>query len=160
MIRTRERKIYVYIFAVSLLLAFVFGAISLYSRVIVEVKADKIITGTVKILEKYETAAVNEADLKIINENYKAAYLLVRKPQFFASYKNFDDQAFAIKKIIQQYDQIVANNGSFEADSFIYINYLLNRRKAGSYLGLYTAVVFFGIAVISGLAVLLTKVKD
>ncbi|MBN1499066.1 MAG: hypothetical protein JW982_02840 [Spirochaetes bacterium] len=160
MIKTREKKIYFYIFAATLVISCLIGSVSIFSRMVIEVKADKLLTDAIALADRADMSSISTADLKIINEKYKEAYILIRKPQLFAAYKNFDDQSRAIKKILQQYDQVASGNGAFEPDSFIYINYLLNRRKSGSYLGIYTALVFLAMAAVSGATLLLTKSEN
>lgn len=148
-----DKKVFLIIFAVSAAFCLFFGSVSLYSKVFVERKVNILVSEIEKEVAAVNASSAAEQDeqkLEEINKKYKQAYLLVRKPQMFAGYKNFDGKSFAIKNVIQQFDQIVFTKIEFPLNSYHYINYLLQRRVQGSGLGIYTALVLLMITLGSG----------
>lgn len=147
-----DKKLYKIIFITTAFFCLLFGTVSLYSRIFVEGKVKKIISEIEKDVTQINSEETNISNDKItkLNGKYVEAYLLVRKSQIFAGYKNFDGKSFAVKNVLQQFDQLVYSKVNFPLNSYHYINYLLERRQKGSGLGLYTAAVFLLMSIVSG----------
>ncbi len=85
---------------------------------------------------------------------YREAYLLLRDPQIFARYENFDVAAQPVKFILRDFDRRVSANEALTADDGLYLGILLERRQLGSALTRNTAV-FFALLSALGLGLFL-----
>lgn len=137
-----DSKIY-FIFAVTtLVLAIILGSIASYSIFVIEPEAEGLL-----------------AAREDISENYKKAYLILRDPQIFARYENFDGMARAIKDIIATFDKKVYEGNFFIEDEKRYLDKLMERRMLGSRLTRNT-MVFFLILSIMGWLMLLSEKRQ
>ena len=126
MITFNDSRIYFYFGIVTLVLALVTGAVSGYSKFFVESKI----------------SAHLSAD-KDIDKEYKKAYILLRNPQVFALYENFDKASDAVERILAYFDEKIYRGMAMEAGEtgdIRYLNKLLERRQQGSVLGFKSAV--------------------
>ncbi len=126
MIKINDKKLYFYFSIITFILGIILGIIFTYSAFIVEPEIRELLS-----LEDN------------INENYKKAYLILRDPQIFARYENFDRKASSIKSILKAYDERINNNENFVANDKIYLERLLDRRERGSLLTRNTMIFFF-----------------
>ena len=119
MVKINDKKIYLAFVISALVIALFTGGISLYSRLIVEPEAAKLISspGTMK-----------------------QGYLMLREPQLFAGYRYWDSDGTAVKNTIRYFDYVIYNDNEIKPEERIYLDLLLKRRESGSQLGLKTAV--------------------
>ena len=119
MVKINDKKIYLAFVISALVIALFTGGISLYSRLIVEPEAAKLISspGTMK-----------------------QGYLMLREPQLFAGYRYWDSDGTAVKNTIRYFDYVIYNGNEIKPEERIYLDLLLKRRESGSQLGLKTAV--------------------
>ena len=117
--KINDKKIYLAFVFSALAIAIFTGGISLYSRLIVEPEAAKLISspGTMK-----------------------QGYLMLREPQLFAGYRYWDSDGTAVKNTIRYFDYVIYNDNEIKPEERIYLDLLLKRRESGSQLGLKTAV--------------------
>ncbi len=120
-----DRKLYSYFSIITAVIGLILGIIAYYSILRVEPR-----------VAGYISAADN------IQENYTKAYLILRDPQIFGRYENFDAAAQPIKMILKDFDRRVYNREPFTADDKIYLEILLERRTLGSHLTRNTMVFF------------------
>jgi len=124
---------------VPLVIAVFTGGISLYSRLSVEPLAAKLIstTGTMK-----------------------QGYIILREPQLFAGYRYWDSDGTAVKNTIRYFDFMIFSGGEIKPEEKVYLELLLDRRKAGSTLGLKTAMFMLFISALGGVALYLENRKS
>lgn len=109
--------LYFYSAIVTAVLAAIMGAVAYYSILHVEPK----IRGLIDARED-------------IGARYRSAYVILRDPQIFARYENFDAAGLPAKTILKDFDKRVYKNEPFTADDRIYLEFLLERRMQGSRL--------------------------
>ncbi len=130
-----DSKIFLGAALAFLALAIFFAAPALYSRLSVEVKA-------ANLLQKHPHDA----------QKMKEAYLLLRQPQLFAGYERFDSKGVVVQNTLRYIDSKLFKGAEIAESDGQYIKLLLERRAAGSNLGLKTAVFFAIMAFLSFLA--------
>lgn len=158
---TNDKKIFLISTITAGVLTLVIGCISLYSILFVEKKAETHIKTAIKMTKNLKDPDdLYSEEYSKLNKVYQDAYFLVRTPQIFAAYKNFDPKANATKKIFKQFDEGIYKNKKFDKNTYIYINYLLDRRKKGSMLGLKTSIFLLIITLISAGMMLTNKKED
>jgi hypothetical protein len=132
--KINDTRLYLYSSIITLVIAVILGAISYYSILSVEPEARR-------LLEAGDN----------VSENYRKAYGILRDPQLFARYENFDRDSRWIRTTVLPYmDNKVFNNRDFTPDEKLYLETLLNRRIQGSILGRNT-MVFFLLVSLAGL---------
>jgi len=133
--KINDTKLYLYFTFITLVVALAVGAPSYYSILKVEPEARRL---------------VNASDN--FSENFRKAYALLRDPQIFARFENFDREARWIRTTVIPYmDNKIYNSRDFTPDEKIYLDTLLARRVQGSELGRNTAI-FFLLLAVTGLA--------
>ncbi|MBP7602421.1 MAG: hypothetical protein KBA15_00710 [Spirochaetes bacterium] len=132
-----DSRLYLWFTAVTLGIALVCGALAVYSMVRVEPKIEALL------------AAEDDAA-----SAYREAYLMLRDPQIFARYENFDVAAQPVKFILRDFDRRVSAGEALTADDGLYLGILLERRQLGSELTRNTAV-FFALLSLFGLGMFL-----
>jgi hypothetical protein len=83
-----------------------------------------------------------------IDDNYKKAYLLLRDPQIFARYENFDAISQPVKMILKDFDKKTYQNEKFSREDSVYLEILLERRMLGSKLTRNTMIFFLLLSVL------------
>ena len=125
--KINDSKYYFYFAIVTLCLAVICGSVSFYSILHVE-----------PAIQELLSADNNNSS------TLKKAYLILRNPQIFALYENFDVKGALVKNAIVELDKLVYSGSELKADMKAGLVSLLDRRKKGSRLGRNTAV-FLGI---------------
>lgn len=135
---------------VMFVVALIFGIISYYSIWFVEPKIKKSMESASKVVVlDNDSKETKENKLKEIDSHYKEAYVLLRDPQIFARYENFDGKAAVIKAIIKQMDSKISNKKAFNKESVVYLNRLFERRMLGSMLGVKTMIFFLLLSLVA-----------
>jgi hypothetical protein len=120
-----DSRIYFYFAIIALALGIIMGAIAYYSILGVEPEI---------------RALLDSKDS--ISKNYKEAFSMLKDPQIFARYENFDGASRHIKTIIADFDKRIAAGEELNQDDMRYIEVLLERRMMGSALTRNTMVFF------------------
>lgn len=128
-----DSRLYLWFTGVTFLIALVCGVIASYSMMRVEPRVEA-------MLAAGEGAA----------SSYGEAYLMLRDPQVFARYENFDADAQPIKFILRDFDRRVSSGERLSATDRPYLDILLERRRLGSALTRNTSV-FFALLSLLGL---------
>lgn len=124
--KVNDTKLYLFFSIITLAITIILASISYYSILFVEPEVQRL---------------ANAQDN--INENYKKAYAILRDPQIFARYENFDRESRWIRTTIIPYmDNKMYYSRDFTPDEKEYLLTLLARRQQGSELGRNTAVFF------------------
>jgi hypothetical protein len=118
-----DSKLYLYAAIVALVVGIVLGAISYYSILVVEPKVERLLSAK-----------------EDVDKNFREAYLILRDPQIFAGYENFDSDR--VKNSLTFFDNKIYSGEKIDADRKMYLDILLDRRKDGSTLGRNTMVFF------------------
>ncbi len=129
--KINDKNIYLTFIIVPLIIALFLGGISVYSRIIVEPAASKLILSA---------------------ETMKQGYVMLREPQLFAGYKYWDSDGSAVKNTIRYFDFMIYNGGEIKPEEKVYLDLLLQRREAGSTLGIKTALFMILLSVMGGIA--------
>ena len=130
--KTYDGRLYFFFGIISLSIVIILGAISSYSKFVVELD-----------IHDYLEAPYGTGD------NYKNAYILLRDPQLFAGYEHFDARSIAINKILEIFDQMIYAELVIPEDHKQYLEVLLKRREDGAMLGFKTALFVFIISMLS-----------
>lgn len=109
----------------ALVVGLAFGAVSFYSILFVEPKVENLLRST-----------------ESIDANYKQAYIILRDPQIFGGYSNFDAEGISIKNSLAFFDKRIFSGEEIDESRVAYLDLLLDRRKKGSTLGRNTMVFF------------------
>lgn len=129
--KINDMKLYFYFTIVTFVVALALGAVSYYSILKVEPEAERLVNAQ-----------------ENFNDSYRKAYAILRDPQIFARYENFDRESRWIKTTVIPYmDSKIYNSRDFTPDEKVYLEALLNRRKQGSELGRNTMIFFLLISV-------------
>lgn len=147
-----DGKLYLVFSAVCLAVSLFLFGVSFYSICSVEPKAASYIAAAEKNIEG--RTDIDQSVVTDINGKYRKAFAVLRSPQMFALYQNFDNESYGVKKTAEYLEKVYAANGTFPVDSSVYLNALLKRRSAGSALGRNTGV-FFVILSVSAFALFL-----
>ncbi|HQO00635.1 MAG TPA: hypothetical protein PLI62_00085 [Spirochaetota bacterium] len=140
--KINDTKLYLFFSITTLVIAVIIGSITYYSKLVVEPRVEKLIAAEGNV-----------------SENYRIAYSILRNPQMFADYENFDRESIWIKNVIIPYmDDKAFHSRSYTPDEKVYLEALMKRRKQGSDLGRNT-VVFFTILTLLGLGFYLYERK-
>ncbi len=132
-----DSRLYLWFAAITLGIALVCGGIAGYSMFYVEP----------------EIGALLAAEDDVATA-YRQAYLMLRDPQIFARYENFDVAAQPVKFILRDFDRRVSGGEALAKDDGLYLGILLERRQLGSALTRNTAV-FFALLSALGLGLFL-----
>lgn len=135
-----DKIIYIAFIAATLAAALFFGGISLYSRISVEPAAASLIENA-----DDESSKLNEA------------YLILREPQLFAGYKYWDSDGIPARNTLRYFDNKLFSGRDILPAEKPYLKILLERRIAGSTLGLKTAFFFLGFALIGAVAFFISR---
>jgi hypothetical protein len=109
----------------TLIVGLAFGVVSFYSILFVEPKVERLIKST-----------------ESIDANYKQAYIMLRDPQIFGGYSNFDAEGISIKNSLAFFDKRIYAGEEIDESRVAYLDLLLDRRMKGSTLGRNTMVFF------------------
>jgi hypothetical protein len=124
--KINDTRLYLYFTIITFVTALALGAVSYYSILKVEPEAERLVNAS-----------------ENFSENYRKAYAILRDPQIFARYENFDRESRWIRTTVIPYmDNKIYNDREFTPDEKTYLDALLARRKQGSELGRNTAVFF------------------
>jgi hypothetical protein len=119
--KINDSKIYLSIIIAPLVIAaFICGA-SMYSRMIIEPKAE---------------ALINSED----SNSMKQGYIMIRKGGLFAGYEHWDMEGDIVRKSIKYFDNKIYNESEMNKDDKRYLNEILYRRESGSDLGIKTSL--------------------
>ncbi len=132
-----DSRIYISLIATSLVIAAFVGGVSLYSRLFVEPKARTLMASS---------------------ETVKEGYVLLREPQLFGGYKNWDSDGMAVKNSLRYFDNKIFNGDKITDDEKVYIELILKRREQGSDLGIKSAI-FLLIVSLTGAAAYIVERK-
>ena len=135
-----DGKLYLVFGIVTLALVFIISAISSYSHFVVEPEVRTLL-----------------ATSENIDENYRKAYIILREPQLFAGYEQFDGDSRRIEKFIESFDELVYSGLGLMPDHKVHLEILLERRVSGTILGYKTAVFILIISLMSWLMFFLEK---
>ena len=135
-----DGKLYLVFGIVTLALVFIISAISSYSHFVVEPEVRTLL-----------------ATSENIDENYRKAYIILREPQLFAGYEQFDGDSRRIEKFIESFDELVYSGLGLMPDHKVHLEILLERRVSGTILGYKTAVFVLIISLMSWLMFFLEK---
>jgi hypothetical protein len=127
-----DTKIYLYTALGTLLAAVLMGMVSYYSILFVEPEVQALL-------------AAQEGE----SENFSRAYVILRDPQLFARYENFDGMGQSIRVILKDFDKRMIAGEKFDRDDRIYLEVLLDRRARGSAMGRNTMVFFLVISLMA-----------
>ncbi len=127
--KRNNSRLYLTIIIVTLSAAFILGCISFYSILYVERKVKSLI-----------------GSKNNVSVNLKEAYLILRDPQLFAGYENFDSAGMAVKNSLMYFDKLAMQEEEIDASSISYLDVLLERRMLGSRLGRNTMLYFLLVA--------------
>ena len=84
---------------------------------------------------------------------------MLRNPQIFGRYENFDGDSEGIRRVLGYFDKVVYENGVISPKEGVYLNLLLERRVLGSRLGRNTMIFFLFLSFV-GLAFLLHEKRS
>jgi hypothetical protein len=125
-----DSRLYLYSAIVTLIVGLILGAVSYYSILFVEPTVERLLS--------------SKGD---IDKNYKEAYIILRNPQIFAGYSNFDTDR--VKNSLTFFDNKIFSGEKIDPDRKIYLEVLLDRRKEGSILGRNTMVFFMLLSLVA-----------
>jgi len=131
MIKKNDSKLYLYFSLITCIIGVILAMISFYSIFIVEPEIDKLLN-----------------DEENIIKNYPEAYIMLKDPQIFARYENYDNISRSIKPILRNFDDRIKTNKRFDKGDKIYLETLFERRKLGSLLGKNTMIFFFLLSIL------------
>lgn len=137
--KINDSNLYKIFIIVPLVIALFTGGVSLYSKISVEPAAARLISST---------------------DSMKQGYILLREPQLFAGYRYWDSDGTAVKNTIRYFDFMIYSGGEIKPEEKVYLELLLDRRKAGSMLGLKTAMFMLFISALGGIALYLENRKN
>ena len=124
--KINDIRLYLYFSIITLVIGLVLGAVSYYSILVVEPRAQNLINSQGNV-----------------NQNFRIAYGILRNPQLFARFEHFDRDARWIRDVVIPYmDERVYQSRTFSPDDRAYLEALLKRRQEGSNLGR-NSMVFF-----------------
>jgi hypothetical protein len=126
-----DSKIYLSGAIATLVVALALAAVSFYSILLVEPRVEKLLSATTDI-----------------DKNYKQAYLVLRDPQIFGGYGNFDADGLTIKNSLAFFDKRIYFGEEIDTTRRAYLELLLDRREKGSILGRNTMAFFLVLSVI------------
>ncbi len=129
-----DRKLYLYFSLTTIIIGIILALIWSYSAFLVEPEIEGLLS--------------NEED---IGDNFKKAYEMLKDPQLFARYENFDSISKPIEDIIESFDNRVRENEKFEINDKIYLHILMERRKLGAQLTRNTSVFFVLLSILGWL---------
>ena len=130
-----DKIIYIAFISATLAAALFFGGISLYSRISVEPAAASLIENSGE-----DSSKLNKA------------FIILRDPQLFAGYKYWDSDGIPARNTLRYFDNKLFNGKDIVPAEKPYLKILLERRIAGSTLGIKTALFFLGFAFIGAAA--------
>jgi hypothetical protein len=145
-----DSKIYIWFSAVTFAIAMIVGAVSFYSILKVEPQIVRLLDegSNVAFEKSMSEAEMNEARAKM-NKPLTEAYILLRDPQIFARYENFDFFSERIRvKFLPAFDKMIKNKEILTKEYRPYLDILLERRMAGSRLGRMTMTFFFILSLV------------
>ena len=137
--KINDSNLYKIFIIVPIVIALFTGGVSLYSKISVEPAAVKLISSA---------------------DSMKQGYILLREPQLFAGYRYWDSDGTAVKNTIRYFDFMIYSGGEIKPEEKVYLELLLDRRKAGSMLGLKTAMFMLFISALGGIALYLENRKN
>ena len=129
--RIDDRKLYLYFSIITIAIGIILALIFSYSAFIIEPDIEKLLS-----------------DEDNIGENYKNAYIMLKDPQIFARYENYDSISRPIESILKVFDKKIDQNDEFEMNDKIYLHILLERRKLGAQLTRNTSVFFLVLSIL------------
>ena len=127
-----DSRIYLVSSIVAMAVGLILAGVSFYSILVIEPKVQNLLSAG--------------AD---IEKNYSKAYLMLRDPQVFAGYNNFDAEGISVKNSLKYFDRKVYFGESIESSDRAYLEILMERRKKGSILGRNTMAFFMLVSCIA-----------
>lgn len=137
--KINDSRLYIAFIITPLIVALFTGGISLYSRISVEPKAKQLISSA---------------------DTMKQGYIMLREPQLFAGYRYWDSDGSAVKNTIRYFDFMIYNGGEIKPEEKVYLELLLDRRMAGSTLGIKTALFMIAISAMGCIALIIENRKN
>jgi len=125
-----DSRLYLYSAIVTLIVGVILGVVSFYSILLVEPTVGRLLS--------------SKGD---IDKNYKDAYIILRDPQIFAGYSNFESDR--VKNSLTFFDNKIFSGEKIDPDRKIYLEVLLDRRKEGSILGRNTMIFFMLLSLVA-----------
>jgi hypothetical protein len=129
--KINDSKIYLACAISALVVSLVLGAVSFYSILFVEPEVDRLLRATTSV-----------------DASYKQAYLILREPQVFGGYSNFDAEGISIRNSLAFFDKKIYSGEELDESRAAYLNLLLDRRKKGSGLGRNTMAFFMILSLV------------
>lgn len=126
-----DSRIYLVAAVTALAVAVILAAVAFYSILSVEPKVEQLLSAKDNI-----------------SDSYKKAYLILRDPQVFAGYSNFDAEGVSVKNSLAFFDKRVYNGEEIDTNRKAYLELLLERRKKGSVLTRNTMVFFLVLSLV------------
>jgi hypothetical protein len=124
--RIDDTRLYLFFSIVTLFVALILGLVSYYSIMFVEPEIEKLMIANDNV-----------------GDNYRKAFEMLKDPQIFARYENFDRDTHGVREnVLPYFENKVKNSEAFVPEDKIYLNVLFERRKQGSALGRNTMVFF------------------
>lgn len=130
--RINDKKLYLYFSIITLALCIILALIFSYSAFIIEPEIEALLE-------------VNEENS---SENLKKAYEMLKNPQLFARYENYDSISRPVESILEAFDKKLEENEEFELNDKVYLHILLERRKLGAQLTRNTSIFFFILSIL------------
>jgi hypothetical protein len=124
-----DSRIYLFAAVITLFVALILGVVSYYSIMLVEPEVENLLSAT-----------------QDIDAHYKKAYLILRDPEIFAGYSNFDSER--VRNSLIFFDSKIYTGEPISRDRKVYLEVLLDRRKEGSILGRNTMVYFLLLSLV------------
>jgi len=126
-----DSRIYLMAAVTALAVAVILAAVACYSILSVEPKVEQLLSAKDNV-----------------SASYKKAYLILRDPQVFAGYGNFDAEGVSVKNSLAFFDKRVYNGEEIDTNRKAYLELLLERRKKGSVLTRNTMVFFLVLSLV------------
>ncbi len=142
-----DRKIYAAFTMVFLLAGILALVPSAYSALCTEKKAETLLSDAQSTAE-FDSGKLTEA------------YILLRNPGIFAGYENFDSEGIAVKNTLRYMDSKIFTGSPIKESDGVYVKLLLERRGAGSNLGIKSAVFSFILSILGFSAMKLERKHD
>ncbi len=126
-----DKKLYMYFSLVTISIGIILALVFSYSAFIVEPEIENLLSSE-----------------KNVSDNLKNVYDMLKDPQIFARYENYDSTSRPIETIIEVYDKKIDQGEEFNVNDKIYMQILLDRRKLGSQLTRNTFVFFMLLSIL------------
>ncbi len=126
-----DRKLYLYFSIITISFSLILASIFSYSAFMVEPEIENLLSSEDNV-----------------NENFKNAFIMLKDPQIFARYENYDSMSRPIATILEVYDKKIEQNEEFNINDKIYLQILLDRRIQGAQLTRNTFIFFLMLSIL------------